>query len=88
MTSATCIVGWVEKKKKEKITRVWMGGDSLVSHGYYQKSHGFKKIFLNGQFLIGVTGSVYAANLLCRVWKPPVRKIDQNDTNYLHQAGE
>lgn len=81
MKSSTCIVGWIEKSKAK--TTVYLGADSQGSISY-SKSHGIKKIIEKGDFLIGVTGALYAINLLKNVWEVPERKVNQMDEQYLN----
>ncbi len=84
MKSTTCIVGW--KVTEGDRTTIYMGSDGQVSQGSeMSKGHGYNKIFTNGDFLMGVTGCVYASNLLKHVWTPPDRAEKDTDTNYLYK---
>ncbi len=80
MKGTTCIVGWI--KESPNSTVIYMGADGQITSGY-QKANGFDKLFENGNFLMGVTGDVYAANLLKYTWEPPDQKVMQNDMFYL-----
>lgn len=87
MRSTTCIVGWIEDRPAAKTVTIHMGADTQVCHtSHFSKSHGYEKVFENKDFLIGVTGDVYAANLLRHVWAPPSRETEQTDLEYLHKT--
>ena len=63
----TCIVGYLDKKKK----RVTMGADSVGSAGHQVVIRKDPKIFRNGDFIIGCTSSFRMIQLLRFSFKPP-----------------
>jgi len=82
--SMTCIVGW--KDVGEKSTTIYLGSDGQISNsGEFSKGHGYDKIFEVGEFLMGVTGCIYASNLLKHVWSPPERAEKDTDSGYLYK---
>lgn len=75
----TCIVGLVEKNKG-----VWMGGDSAGVGGEKIESRKEKKVFRNGDFLIGGTGSFRMLNLLQWKFMPPNRPATVSVIKYMN----
>lgn len=63
----TCIVGIVDKKTK----RVVIGGDSASTSGENINTRKDPKVFKNGEFAIGCTGSFRMMQLLRFSFKPP-----------------
>lgn len=61
----TVIAGYTHKG------HVWLGGDSLRSNGHNGQAYRESKVFRNGDFLIGATGSVRVAQLLRYSFSPP-----------------
>lgn len=65
----TCIVGIAEDGN------VWIGGDSSGVGPAYDLSHRTdKKVFLNGEFIIGFTSSFRMGQLLAHAFVPPMRR--------------
>jgi ATP-dependent protease HslVU (ClpYQ) peptidase subunit len=74
----TAIVGFVDGDK------VIMGADSAAMDGRYgQYDMADEKIFKNEEFLIGITGSPRAANLLRYKFKPPYHKPETDTYEYM-----
>lgn len=62
----TCIAGAIDEDGT-----VWMGGDSGVNCGDSSLETRFPKVFRNGPFLIGVTGTSRVSQLVHHVFDPP-----------------
>jgi ATP-dependent protease HslVU (ClpYQ) peptidase subunit len=69
----TCIVGYLEESVCEGKTSisVWMGADSAGVGGWDHVSRKDKKVFFNGEFLIGFTTSFRMGQLLQYKFIPP-----------------
>lgn len=63
----TCIIGMIDKKRRKVI----MGADSASSNGSNIFIRKDKKIFKNGEFVIGCTSSFRMIQLLRFSFKPP-----------------
>ena len=75
----TCIVGWVDKNKD-----IYMGCDSAYSGDGRLFHFEDRKVFKNGDFLIGSCGSVRLKNILEFNFKPPKQKKIISDLVYMH----
>lgn len=74
----TCIVG-VQKGKT-----VWIGADSAGTAGdMTQRIRADKKVFVNGEFIIGFTGSFRTGQLLRHKLVPPEHPDGKSDTDFL-----
>ncbi|MCA1807739.1 MAG: hypothetical protein LC687_07820, partial [Actinobacteria bacterium] len=60
----TIIAGYTTGK------HVWLGADSLASNGYTGVNYRDSKVFRNGPFLIGVTGSIRVSQVLRYKFSP------------------
>lgn len=71
----TCIVGLVADDK------VYIGGDSAGSNSWQLTVRKEAKVFRNGDFLIGASGSFRMIQLLQYAFKPPVyeKPLEHND---------
>jgi hypothetical protein len=69
----TCIVATTDGKT------VWMGGDSLGASGYFCTLRKDKKVFVNGEYIIGFTTSFRMGDLLKWSFVPP--KMPKNEKN-------
>ena len=67
----TCIVGYVDEDDT-----VWMGGDSAGVSGLDINVRKDKKVFKNGDFLMGFTSSFRMGNLLQYKFRPPEQECD------------
>lgn len=68
----TCIVGLVEKGE------VHIGGDSAGVAGYDLAVRADRKVFRNGDFVMGFTTSFRMGQLLACAFTPPKRHLDQD----------
>lgn len=68
----TCIVGLVDKGE------VWIGGDSAGVAGYDLTVRADRKVFRNGDFVMGFTSSFRMGQLLACAFTPPKRHLDQD----------
>lgn len=66
----TCIVGIVEAGK------VYIGGDSAGVAGYSLTVRADRKVFRNGDFVMGFTSSFRMGQLLAHAFTPPKRHLD------------
>ncbi|MER9710189.1 hypothetical protein NKJ13_07955 [Mesorhizobium sp. M0174] len=66
----TCIVGLVEGGK------VYLGGDSAGVAGYQMSVRADRKVFRNGDFIMGFTTSFRMGQLLAHAFTPPKRHAD------------
>jgi ATP-dependent protease HslVU (ClpYQ) peptidase subunit len=75
----TCIVGLVDKGE------VFMAGDSCASvdSGSHRELRKSKKVFRNGDFLIGGCGSFRMLQLLEHSFEPPEKSAKSSDLKYL-----
>lgn len=73
----TCIVGLIDNG------RIFMGGDSQGTSGSYKGTLKTKKVFQNGEFLIGYTTSYRMGQLLQHSFNPPIPKEDQDILTYM-----
>ena len=74
----TCIVGYVEKET------VYIGGDSAGTGYHEQTIRKDKKVFKNGQFIMGFTSSFRMGQLLMSSkFKPKPQKKSQDDYDYM-----
>lgn len=73
----TCIVGLLDDGK------VYMGGDSAGVAGYYLTKRKDKKVFKNGDFLIGFTSSFRMGQLLQCNFTPPKYHKDEDLYKYM-----
>ena len=64
----TCIVGLVSGGK------VYIGADSLASNGFDKEVRKEPKVFENGEYLIGCSGSIRMMNILKWRFNPPTLK--------------
>ena len=76
----TCIVGLRDGD------RVWVGADSLASNGHIMWDMLDPKIFRNGDFLIGCSGSPRAAQLMQHAFSPPKKHADDDPKKYMATA--
>jgi len=77
----TCIVAKIHKGK------VHMAGDRLGSNGFTKKEFPLiKKVFKNGDFLIGYTTSFRMGQLLKHSWAPPKKSLDDTDDTYIFKT--
>jgi hypothetical protein len=74
---ATAIVGMVDNGV------VYLGGDSLSSEVHSGSVNVTKKVFRNGEFIIGVRGSRRMNQLLHFNFKPPVQKEGQSFEEFI-----
>jgi hypothetical protein len=73
----SCIVGLVEDKT------VYMGADSIaVDENGGTLLNTYPKLFHNGDFLIGYTGSIRPGQLLQFAFKPPVFEVPVHNVPY------
>lgn len=68
----TCIVGIANNGK------VYIGADSLGSNGFTKEVRAEHKVFENGDFLIGCSGSIRMMNILQWRFIPPEYKKNDN----------
>ena len=73
----TCIVGLVDDGK------VYIGGDSAGVGGYDLTVRADKKVFRNGDFVMGFTSSFRMGNLLQHTLEPPRRHPDDDIHKYM-----
>lgn len=73
----TCIVGLEHKGK------VYMGGDSAGVAGYSISIRTDEKVFTNGPFIMGFTGSFRIGQLLRYSFRPPRHLASKSDMSYL-----
>lgn len=73
----TCIVGLVDN------TDVYIGGDSAATGGNTQVTLASPKVFRNGEFLIGVSGSIRMLQVLQHVFSPPKPEEDEDILTYM-----
>jgi ATP-dependent protease HslVU (ClpYQ) peptidase subunit len=73
----TCIVGIAENGK------VYIGGDSAGVAGLDLTVRSDEKVFKNGEFLFGFTGSFRVGQLLRFSWSPPSRSEGMDDYKFL-----
>jgi ATP-dependent protease HslVU (ClpYQ) peptidase subunit len=74
----TCIVGL------QKNGVVWIGGDSAGTSGdMRQRVRGDKKVFINGEFIIGFCGSFRVGQLLRHNLQLPTPQPGQDDVTFL-----
>lgn len=74
----TCIVGLVDKGK------VYIGGDSAGTSGYYLFSRADEKVFKKEEFIFGFTTSFRMGNLIRYKLNIPKRTENQETDNYLY----
>ena len=75
----TCVVGVVDKKSKE----VWIGADSAGVAGLDITRRKDKKVFKNGEFVIGCTSSFRMIQLLQYSFAPPKINEGQSLEHYM-----
>ncbi len=75
----TCIVGYIDKKKKEIV----MGADSIASDGFTKNKIYTPKVFRKGKFIIGYTSSFRMGQLIQYKFKTPVHKKGISTDKYL-----
>lgn len=64
--------------------KVWMGGDSAgTSMNFNQVSRGDKKVFINGKFIIGFSGSFRMGQLLAHKLEIPNQASGKSDMAFL-----
>lgn len=73
----TCIAGIIDGG------RVYIGGDSMGITGNGALSMTDPKVFRNGSFLIGVSGTARLTQLLHYKWSPPQKPDDVDTHRYL-----
>lgn len=73
----TCIVGLIHG------SRVFIGGDSAGVGGYDLTVRADKKVFRNGDFVMGFTSSFRMGNLLQHTLTPPRRHPDDDIHKYM-----
>ena len=74
----TCIVGWAERNT------VWIGADSAgTDWGLGQKIRADEKVFINEEFIFGVSGSYRLLNLLRYQFHPPEQNEKQENGEYM-----
>lgn len=74
----TCIVG-IQKGRT-----VWIGADSAMTRGLDQRLTGEKKVFINGEFIMGVAGYPRTMSLLNHSFDPPAQPDDMADDEFIH----
>lgn len=70
----TCIVGIIDKEKGKVI----IGGDSQASNGSHKYPRIDPKVFKNGKFIIGCSGSFRLINIVKHVFTPP--EVDESSS--------
>lgn len=74
----TVIIGFIEK------SRVCIAGDRMASNNYLKGDVSHPKVFKNGDFIIGYTGSFRFGEILQYDFKPPHRSKDiSSDREYM-----
>jgi hypothetical protein len=73
----TCVVSIVENNT------VYMGGDSAGIAGLSITIRSDEKVFINGPFIIGITGSFRMSDLLRYKLDPPKQTVHRDDRAYL-----
>jgi len=73
----TCIAALVENNT------VYMGGDSAGIAGLSITIRSDEKVFINGPFIVGITGSFRMSDLLRYKLDPPKQTVHQDDRSYL-----
>lgn len=73
----TCIVGIKYKNK------VFIGGDSAAVDGYSVNARRDKKVFRNGKFLIGFSGSFRMGQIMRFHFTPPKHNPSKSDYEYM-----
>lgn len=73
----TCIVGLVENDT------VYIGGDSAGVSGYFLNVRADRKVFRNGDFVMGFTSSFRMGQLLQHTFTPPKRHPDTPVDKYM-----
>ena len=73
----TCIAGVTDG------TTVWIGGDSAAAAGYSYSIRADKKVFHNGEFIMGFTDSFRMGQLLQYKLQIPPQKENQNIMKYM-----
>ncbi len=74
----TCIVA-IEHEGK-----VWMGGDSAATRDDDIVCRSNEKVFINGEFIIGYSGSFRIGQILQYAFKPPKQNLfKQSDMEYM-----
>jgi ATP-dependent protease HslVU (ClpYQ) peptidase subunit len=73
----TCIVAISDKNK------IWMGGDSAASKNDEIITRENKKVFKNGNFIIGFSGSFRVGQILQYGFNPPKQEKNQDDMEYM-----
>ena len=74
----TCIVGLVDKDD------VWIGGDSAgVTNQSFVESRADKKVFRNGEFVMGGAGSFRLLQILQYEFKPPYHASEKDNHHYM-----
>jgi 20S proteasome alpha/beta subunit len=73
----TCIAALVENNT------VYMGGDSAGIAGLSITVRSDEKVFINGPFIIGITGSFRMSDLLRYKLDPPKQTVHRDDRAYL-----
>lgn len=78
----TCIVGIQSPEG------VVIGGDYLYMDGKVSHSLDQGKVFTNGDFLLGLTGSARVSQVLRHIWQPPKFGVDRNQSlqNFIHHS--
>ncbi len=73
----TCIVGLIDGED------VYLGGDSAVTVGNEITPQRQPKVFRNGEFLLGSSGSARIKQLLCYSFTPPKRPFAKDLESYM-----
>jgi ATP-dependent protease HslVU (ClpYQ) peptidase subunit len=78
----TCIIAWKDPNNKKVI----LAGDKMGSNSTNSDIVIDPKIFKKEDFLIGYAGSFRAGQIIKHLWKPPKRKVDQSDSDYIYTS--
>jgi ATP-dependent protease HslVU (ClpYQ) peptidase subunit len=76
----TCIIAKIHDKK------VHMIADRMGSDGFLKENYPLvKKIFKNGDFIIGCTTSFRMIQILQHTWEAPKKSLDISDDKYIYK---
>lgn len=74
----TCVIGYVEKDT------VYMGADSRTSQENYIDTMNDTKVFINGDFIMGASGTLRGLNVLKYQFDPPEHPKDMSIEQYMN----
>jgi ATP-dependent protease HslVU (ClpYQ) peptidase subunit len=77
VSNMTAIVGVADKGK------VWIGGDSAGLAGWTLQVRTDRKVFKNGEFLIGFTTSFRMGQILAYGFTPPKRPVEKDVMHFM-----